>query len=319
MIRTFVVSVVARAAERSSPLGAQYFGRNKVEYVDFDFRILATEHFDVYYYPREERAARMAAQLAERWYARFSTLLNHDLRLAPAAGALRQPGRVRADQCRVGAAAGFGWRRHRCGRAAASPCRLRRRWRKPIACSATRSCTRFNSTSRASTAATPAQPLWFIEGMAEYLSRGSLDSESSLWLRDAVLSDQLAREAGRGGARAVAVSLRPCVLVVSRRPLRRRHRREGAEARQEAAPAEGSHASRHRRGSRRAVRRLAARGRHAIYGRRARGLGSREGVDAASTCSSGRRSVPTARRRCSSPSAIACRSICSSPMSTPAA
>jgi hypothetical protein len=28
---------------------AQYFGRNKVEYVDFDFRILKTEHFDLYY------------------------------------------------------------------------------------------------------------------------------------------------------------------------------------------------------------------------------------------------------------------------------
>ena len=41
------------------------------------------------------------------------------------------------------------------------------------------------------------QPLWFIEGMAEYLSRGSLDSESSLWLRDAVLSDRLP---GRGAA-----------------------------------------------------------------------------------------------------------------------
>ena len=40
-------------------------------------------------------------------------------------------------------------------------------------------------------AAAPNQPLWFIEGMAEYLSRGSLDSESSLWLRDAVLSDRL--------------------------------------------------------------------------------------------------------------------------------
>ncbi len=35
------------------------------------------------------------------------------------------------------------------------------------------------------------QPLWFIEGMAEYLSRGSLNSESSLWLRDAVLNDRL--------------------------------------------------------------------------------------------------------------------------------
>src|SRR4030095_15088681 len=60
-------------------VSGQYFGRNKVEYVDFDFRILATEHFDVYYYEREEHAARLAAQLAERWYARFSRVLNHQL------------------------------------------------------------------------------------------------------------------------------------------------------------------------------------------------------------------------------------------------
>src|SRR5688500_20267810 len=62
-----------------SPIGAsaQHFGRNKVEYENFEFRILATEHFDIYYYAQEERAARMAARLAERWYARLSTLFDH--------------------------------------------------------------------------------------------------------------------------------------------------------------------------------------------------------------------------------------------------
>ena len=32
-------------------LEAQYFGRNKVQYQRFDFRIIKTKHFDVYYYP----------------------------------------------------------------------------------------------------------------------------------------------------------------------------------------------------------------------------------------------------------------------------
>ena len=60
MIRTFFVSItmLLLAADAAS---AQYFGRNKVEYVDFDFRILATEHFDIYYYQREAEAARLAA------------------------------------------------------------------------------------------------------------------------------------------------------------------------------------------------------------------------------------------------------------------
>src|SRR5688572_16467697 len=56
---------------------AQYFGRNKVEYRDFDFKTLRTEHFDIYYYPREEQAVREAARMAERWYARLSRVLNH--------------------------------------------------------------------------------------------------------------------------------------------------------------------------------------------------------------------------------------------------
>ena len=36
---------------------AQYFGRNKVQYRTFDFQILKTEHFDLYYYPEEAEAA----------------------------------------------------------------------------------------------------------------------------------------------------------------------------------------------------------------------------------------------------------------------
>ena len=57
-----------------------YFGRNKVQYQEFKFKVLKTDHFDVYYYPEEEEGARMASRMAERWYARLSTLLNHQLR-----------------------------------------------------------------------------------------------------------------------------------------------------------------------------------------------------------------------------------------------
>ena len=39
---------------------AQYFGRNKVQYEKFDFKVLTTEHFDIYYYPEEEAAVQLA-------------------------------------------------------------------------------------------------------------------------------------------------------------------------------------------------------------------------------------------------------------------
>src|SRR5438128_11647634 len=55
-----------------APLAAQYFGQNKVQYQAFDFRIIQTEHFEIYYYPAERTAALDAARMAERWYARLS-------------------------------------------------------------------------------------------------------------------------------------------------------------------------------------------------------------------------------------------------------
>ena len=42
------------------PAGAQDFGRNKVQFQKLDFKVLSSEHFDVYYYPQEEAAVRIA-------------------------------------------------------------------------------------------------------------------------------------------------------------------------------------------------------------------------------------------------------------------
>ncbi|MDX1587200.1 MAG: hypothetical protein R3222_10655, partial [Balneolaceae bacterium] len=55
----------------------QYFGRNQVQYEDFDFQILHTEHFDIYHYPQEEKAVKDLGKLSERWYSRHSATLNH--------------------------------------------------------------------------------------------------------------------------------------------------------------------------------------------------------------------------------------------------
>ena len=36
---------------------AQYFGQNRVMYTKFDFEVIHTEHFDIYFYPVERAAA----------------------------------------------------------------------------------------------------------------------------------------------------------------------------------------------------------------------------------------------------------------------
>ena len=76
--RVAALVMVGLAAPRfATPGYAQYFGRNKVQYQSFDFRILRTPHFDVYYYPEEQVAAGLAGRMAERWYTRLSTILHH--------------------------------------------------------------------------------------------------------------------------------------------------------------------------------------------------------------------------------------------------
>ena len=54
---------------------AQYFGQNKVQYGNFHWQIIGTQHFDVYFYGRERAAALDAARMAERAYARLSRIL----------------------------------------------------------------------------------------------------------------------------------------------------------------------------------------------------------------------------------------------------
>src|SRR5215213_4574575 len=75
-----LVALVTAASPADFYAQGGYFGRNKVQYRKFDFQVLKTEHFDIHFYPEEEQAARMTARLAERWYARISKLLNHELR-----------------------------------------------------------------------------------------------------------------------------------------------------------------------------------------------------------------------------------------------
>jgi WD40 repeat protein len=74
------ILAVAGTSVVLTPAYGQYFGRNKVQWEKFDYRVLKTEHFDIYYYPEEEQAIKTAAQMAERWYKRYSRLFNHDLR-----------------------------------------------------------------------------------------------------------------------------------------------------------------------------------------------------------------------------------------------
>ena len=58
-LRSAVAIAPLLALILSVPAGAQeYFGRNKVQYESFDWRILKSEHFDNFFYPAESSIVR---------------------------------------------------------------------------------------------------------------------------------------------------------------------------------------------------------------------------------------------------------------------
>ena len=54
-----------------------YFGRNKIQYNQFQWHILKTQHFDIYYYPEMESLAEIGAHFAEEAYKHLQNKYNH--------------------------------------------------------------------------------------------------------------------------------------------------------------------------------------------------------------------------------------------------
>ena len=194
-----VVTSVCLTLAAAPPALAQggYFGQNKVQYRSFKFQVLKTDHFDIYYYPQEEPASRMAARMAERWYARLSTILDHKLRgrqaivLYGSGSQFRQTNVVEGE---LGEGTG--------GVTEAYKRRIVLPFAGPIEATdhvlghELVHAFQYDITNTSANAAAAGNagalnlPLWFIEGMAEYLSVGPDDPLTTMWMRDAIRRDR---------------------------------------------------------------------------------------------------------------------------------
>jgi hypothetical protein len=78
MMKAMFVAVVASLLALTA-LDAQYgnFGQNKIQYRRFDWRVLRGEHVDLYYYPEEEELGRVALAYAEESYDSLERRINH--------------------------------------------------------------------------------------------------------------------------------------------------------------------------------------------------------------------------------------------------
>ncbi|HJZ77294.1 MAG TPA: hypothetical protein VKE51_36430, partial [Vicinamibacterales bacterium] len=184
-------AAVGLLAAAPASVSAQYFGRNKVQYKKLDFQILKTDHFDIYYYPDEREGIDIAARMAERWRTRLGQILGHELRgRQPLVLYASHPDFEQTNAIYGELGEGTG--------GVTEP--LKRRIVLPMGGPLADTdhvighelvhAFQFDITSNPNSS--PGQngaerlPLWFIEGMAEYLSLGPVDPNTAMWLRDAV-------------------------------------------------------------------------------------------------------------------------------------
>ena len=191
--RKFAIALAATGLLTGLPItaSAQYFGRNKVQYKKLDFQILKTEHFDIYYYPDEREGIDIAARMAERWRTRLGRIFGHELRgRQPLVLYASHPDFEQTNAIYGELSEGTG--------GVTEP--LRRRIVLPMGgpladtdhvighelVHAFQFDITTNPNSQPGENGAERLPLWFIEGMAEYLSLGPVDPNTAMWLRDAV-------------------------------------------------------------------------------------------------------------------------------------
>jgi Tol biopolymer transport system component len=191
----FAAALLATAVPAQAQIG--YFGQNKVQYESFKFQVLKTDHFDIYYDTEDEAAARMAGRMAERWYARLSNILTHELRGRQALvlyGSSAQFRQTNVIEGEIGEGTG--------GVTEAYKRRIVLPFAGPIQATdhvlghELVHAFQYDITSTSATSAAAGSPgimslpLWFIEGMAEYLSVGPDDPHTAMWMREAIRRDK---------------------------------------------------------------------------------------------------------------------------------
>ena len=173
---------------------AQYFGRNRVQYEEYDFKTLETDHFVFHFYPAEEAAVRDAARMAERWYERHTEVFLHRFdqkkpiifyandadfqqtnigQRAPGPGTGGFTESIR-ERVVMPFSASYGETNHVLGH------ELVHSFQYDLALNADSLGIQLRNL-----------PLWLVEGMAEYLSVGRRSSHTALWMRDAVRRDTM--------------------------------------------------------------------------------------------------------------------------------
>ncbi|MGM0376276.1 MAG: BamA/TamA family outer membrane protein [Bacteroidota bacterium] len=191
-IRLILLSIILLTSLNAQ---GQYFGRNPVQYNQFDFKILETPHFDIYNYLEDSIPKHRFGEQAEHWYYRHQAVFNDTIEdFNPLV--LYNNHEDFQQNTISNSIMGRGTGGFTEG--------LRTRVVMPVSPSNRETdhvlghelvhvfqYRMFKNDSSLNISMTGNVPLWMIEGLAEYMSIGHTDHQTAMTMRDAVMHDDL--------------------------------------------------------------------------------------------------------------------------------
>jgi len=177
------------------PAKAQLFGQNKPRYRNFDFKVLETPHFDIHYYATNKEVINRMAEWSEEWYDNHRQIFkdsftdHNPIILYNSHAEFQQTNAVYGDISigTGGVTEGFKNR-------VVLPFSMINQQTQQVLGHELSHAFQYHkiingdSTNLESLANLP---LWMVEGMAEYLSLGRVDTYTAMWMRDAVLNNDI--------------------------------------------------------------------------------------------------------------------------------
>src|SRR5690606_25268081 len=174
---------------------AQLFGQNKPRYRSFDFKILETPHFSIYHYTKNPEAIRLMADWSEQWYAMHTDIFRDSFYTRNPLIFYNDHAEFQQTNAIFGSVGvGTGGVTEGFKNRVIMPFTMINQQTQQVLGHEMVHAFQFNkilsgdSTSLESLANLP---LWMVEGMAEYMSLGRVDPYTAMWMRDAVINDDV--------------------------------------------------------------------------------------------------------------------------------
>jgi Tol biopolymer transport system component len=173
---------------------AQYFGQNKVNYEKYQFKIYETPHFQIYNYLDDEEPIERLGRQSEQWYGRHFSIFRDTVTRNPLIIYNNHPDFQQTTVISGQVGVGTGGVTEALRKRAVMPFMISNKETDHVLGHEMVHIFQYNMVKNNDTLGLESLrniPLWMIEGMAEYLSIGPKDNKTAMWMRDAIIQDDI--------------------------------------------------------------------------------------------------------------------------------